>query len=141
MTFKDEQLRVVPAVPGGTCEVADVKKSLARLQPHLNTKATVRVPIKEITAAVTTVDAESVVTNLRERAGNAVSVQAGGDTVMIPAATVLSWLDFSIVDGQLKPQMNSSRASDYLAKNVTPKVSMPAGVSKVTTRDFVEIAR
>lgn len=141
ITFKDDALQVVASAPGGTCEISDVKKSLADIKPALDADASIRVPMKEIPAAVTTADAQQLIDDMKQRAGENVTLKVGDETVNLPTKTVFSWMDFAVIDGALRPQMNAQRAGDYLAKNVTPKVSKAAGVSKVTTRDFVEVAR
>jgi beta-lactamase class A len=50
-------------------------------------------------------------------------------------------MDFAIEDGTLTPRLSNERAAEFMAKNIAPKVAVAAGVTKVTTNDFIETSR
>ena len=54
----------------------------------------------------------------------------------IPRDQVLSWTDFSSQGKELTFSLNAQRAAKYLDENIAPKVTVAAGTSYVTTRDF-----
>jgi beta-lactamase class A len=138
---KDGQLKVVPSVPGGTCQLSDVVTALTSITPTLRTDVTIRIPMQEISPAVNEQAAQRLASQLTQRLQAGVAVKAGDSTVTIPTNEVIGWLDFAVEQSKLTPHMNAQRAADYLAKTLAPKVAVAPGVSKVTTYDFTETAR
>ena len=134
-----DRLSVVSSVPGGTCEINDVTKALANVEPVLGEKTTTRIAVTEVSPAVSDDEAELLGDALIERINGGVAIKVEADTVMIPANQLLSWLDFTVRDGELFPVMNSDRSAQFLSDAIAPKVAVPAGVSQITTRDFVVI--
>ena len=139
LQYKDKKLKVVPAIDGGTCKLADVEKQLGGASPRLNNHQ-VRVAMDERPAAIHDGDAQKTADELMSRT-KSVTVQAGSSTVTVPQDTFLSWLDFAAPDSGITASVNSDRSSDYFAKELAPKVSIKPGTSKITTLDFTEISR
>lgn len=141
IVYEKEALRAVKAEVGGTCQMADVKTALQGLKPVLRYEPVVRVPMIETQPAVDTAAAETLAGSLMNRIGSGVSIAVNNEAVVIPADQVMRWLDFSTQEGKLTAALNSQRANDYLAKNLAPKVAVAAGITKVSTLDFIETSR
>jgi beta-lactamase class A len=135
------KITVKDAAPGGACQPADVATSLMKVTPKLTSSPKVRIAMKEVAPAVSTAAARGVAENLRQRIGETVSLHFGDQTFAVPGKEVIGWLDFTSNDNQVTPMINSDRAASYLLANIAPQVTMSAGVSKVTTYDFVETSR
>lgn len=139
LTYKDDKLRIVPAVDGGTCKLTDVTKSLQSVKPLLK-KSDVRFAMQQSPAKIHNDVASDFAKKLMDKT-KSVSMQAAGTSVAIPQPTFLSWLDFKAPDSGIVATISAERASDYLAKNVAPKVTVAAGTTHVTTVDFTETGR
>jgi beta-lactamase class A len=139
--YEDGTLRAVKAEVGGTCQMTDVAAALRSVKPVLRHEPVVRIPMSEIPPAVDTAAAETLAGSLLSRIGAGVAINVNSETVAVPKDQIMSWLDFSTQDGKLTAALNSQRASDYLNKNLAPKVAVSAGVTKVSTLDFVETSR
>ena len=137
----NEQLSVVPSVPGGTCEIDEVTDVLTELTPVLGQEASARIAVTEVPPVVSDEDARLLGDALIERIGSGVAIKVGEDMVMVPAKQLVGWLDFTVRDGELVPVMNSDRSAQFLSDTIAPKVAVPAGVSQITTRDFVVVER
>lgn len=137
----DTKLDVVPAEAGGTCKVEDVKKRLGTVKPDIKTASNVRIPMKKIPPEVTDDQAKQFGKAITERIGDGIAIKAGGQTVKVDTKTLLGWLDFPIVDKKLTVAVNQDRAHDFMAKQIAPKVARAAGVSKITTMDFIVTAK
>lgn len=138
---KNDQLTVQSAVPGGTCKTDDVKQQLLAVRPVLTTDTIARVPMNIIEPIIKDEQAKTFAESLARRIGGGVAVKIGEQTVTVEKKTLLSWLDFTTTDNKLTVAVNKDRSADFLNKQVAPKVTKAAGVSKVTTMDFMETAR
>jgi beta-lactamase class A len=141
LKYTEAKLQVSNAEPGGTCQLQNIRSALQTTRPTLAANASVRIPMQVIVPKVTTVVAQNLATSLTRRIGAGVSMKAGTASVVIPADRVMSWLDFTVDNGTLAPHLNRERAIGYLTDTIAPKVTVPAGVTHVTTVDFVETAR
>lgn len=138
---KGASLVVVPSSNGGTCQLSDVSATLKKLSPRLTTKTQVRIPMKEISPVISDTDAKKLAGTINKRLAGAIAIKAGNQTVAVEGKLVASWLDPKEVDGALMVEINVTRASEYLNKEVSPKVAVAPGVTKVTTVDFQEVSR
>ena len=137
----DGKIEVEKSVPGGTCDPADLAKSLSIVKPTITTKTSVTIPVVLVPADVNDTDAQNLANNIDSRIGDGISVVAGGETVILPKDQLFSWLDFKVENSILDYVFNATRASDYLNKALASKVAVAAGVTKVSTYDFVETSR
>ena len=137
----DGKLVVVKSVPGGTCNPDDVTKLMMNVTPSITTSNKVVVPVKLIPAPVSDSDAQTLADTIDKQLANGVSVTAGSSTVVIPKDQLYSWLSFIETDGKLDYSFDATKASDYLTKALAAMVAVPAGVTKVSTYDFVETSR
>lgn len=141
LTVKDDSLQVQPAVPGGTCKTGDVKTALTDVRPALGKSSQARVPMNVIAPAITDDQAKKLLKALDEKIGQSITISANNQPVSVDKKTLLSWLDFATPENEIILSINKDRSSDFMAKQVAPKVAKVAGVSKVTTTDFTETAR
>jgi beta-lactamase class A len=142
VVFEKGSLQVVKSEMGGTCETATIEAIIMKTRPTLEHDVSVRVPIQEIPPMISTAAAQDFITSLTHRIGEGVPVQIGdGSVVVIPADQLISWLDFTTENEKLSFQVNGERSLDFLVKNIAPKVAVTAGITRVTTIDFVETAR
>lgn len=140
VTYKDNRLQVVPAIDGGTCDLADVEKALASAAPT-NSNSNIRIAVKEQPAKLRNDDAQKVVDKLNERTKDGMSLRVGEQVQNVPRTDVLSWLDFAAPDSGVVATVNAERSKKYFDEQVAKKVAVAPGVSQVTTRDFTEISR
>lgn len=135
------KLVLVPASSGGTCKLSDVNAMLSKVTPHLPTKPEVRIATKEILPVVDDKDAEKLATTMNGQLSKGVNITAGNATVKADAKAVASWLDFKVVDNKLTATVNTTKAAGFFNKELAPKVTIAAGVTKVATLDFQETSR
>lgn len=139
LTYKDKKLQVVPAIDGGTCTLEDVKTQLNSVSPRLNNH-NLRIKMNERPAAIHDADAQRLANVLMERS-KSVKIQAGDTIVTVPQDTFLSWLDFDAPDSGITASVSSDRSAEFFAKELSPKVAIKPGTSKITTLDFAEVSR
>lgn len=141
LKLSEDSLVVVPAVAGGTCNEAQAIRVLSEVRPKINSDVTVTIPVTITAPIVGDDDAQSLADTLNKNSQGGVELKVIDATKLIPKKDVLSWLTFEVKDGTLKYAIDAAKANEYMAKNVTPAVSRPAGVTKVSTLDFAETSR
>jgi len=137
----DNKLKLQKSTNGGTCTVADVTKKLATAQFNLRGDVRVTIPVKVVPPAVGDSDAQAVADQVSKGISQGINVKAGNQTVLIPKDQLITWLDFSVVEGKLDYSFNVDRAGAYLDTALAAKVAVAPGVTKVSTYDFVETSR
>jgi beta-lactamase class A len=135
------KLVLVPASSGGTCKLSDVSSMLNKVTPHLPAKPEVRIATKEILPTINDSDAKKLATTMNAQLDKGVNITAGNAIVKADSKAVASWLDFKAADDKLVSEVNTTRAADYFNKELAPKVTVAAGVTKVATLDFQETSR
>jgi len=135
------KLVVVPASNGGVCKQAEALKAIQGVKPIINTPAQVNIPVKVSRPAVDDKAAKELAELLNRRTKAGVRLDVAGEKQLINQKEVLSWLTFASEDSKLVFAVNADKANAYVAKTATPKVSKPAGVTKVSTLDFAETSR
>ncbi len=149
-----DQLQLVPSVPGGICDITKFQQVLATTIPKPGTDNKVRIDIQETPAMVNDDKANALADALNNRTTNPMPITAGGTNLTIAGASVLSWLDFKsfipvLPAGQNDPDrvrdgskltftVNRDRMATYMKGPVTPKITIVAGVTKISTSDFTE---
>ena len=136
-----DTLVLVPAVTGGTCEQADVVKSIKAARPGLTKETAVRVARTEKAPEVLNEAATNLAGVLNSRLKNGVNLSVLDTALTIAPKDIISWLDFAPDGSNLVATVNADRAGDWLNKNVADKVAVKAGVSYIKTLDFTELSR
>jgi beta-lactamase class A len=140
VAYSDGKLKVVPAIDGGTCKLADVRQRLGTASPRLNANI-IRIPMVAHPTKIHDGVAQAFLTALLAQTKAGVPLLVAGQVVTIPQSELLPWLDFAAPDSGITATVNADRANDFLATQVAPQVNSAAGVTRVTTLDFAEVAR
>lgn len=140
-TVSGDRVKVVKQDDGGTCEEADVQKSLATLTPSLEQRTTVRVNMDPIPAKLLEKDVQPAVDTLNKQLSAPIALRYDGKSEPVEASTVRSWLTFSTDGDVFDVRFDAAKADPYLQGKLGKPLERAAGVSKVTTHDFVEVSR
>lgn len=135
------RLEVVASAEGGSCEVTTVTAKLSSVKVNIVGENRVTIPVKVIKPVIGDGTAAALARQLTSKFSRGAPIIIGTNTHVVPAAQVISWIDPVEADGVLRFAFNSERASTYLNQHVAPVVMVRAGISKVTTHDFIETAR
>lgn len=148
------QLQLVPSVPGGTCDITKFQQALASATPSVNSDNKLQIDIAETPAMVDDDKAKVLADALNNRMATPMPIVVASEKQTIEGGSVLGWLDFksfvpTLPEGQNNPDkvrdgsklnfvVNRDRMSDYMKNDISSKVAVPAGVTKIATTDFVE---
>jgi beta-lactamase class A len=135
------RLELQKSSSGGMCATTDVRATLMKVQPRLSMSTKVNIEVKKIPPEVSDASANNLATKLNNVVAVGVPLKVGDQTQTIPTGIVLSWLDFTPSGKELAFSINKTRANDYFKTNVTPKLTIAAGITNVTTLDFTETTR
>lgn len=141
LVVKDATIVTTSSEKGGTCKLEDVRSKLKKVSPILNQQTRVTIPMNERSPQITDDQAKKLQAQVTKRLQNGTQIKAGGETVTIPRDQLVSWLEFDNPDSGILVKVNLEKSSKYISEQLAPKVTKAAGVSKVTTQDFTEIAR
>lgn len=136
----DTSLEVVKSSIGGDCDTEKLIDSLLIVRPTL-AEARVDIEGQEVKPAVSDAAAQNLADDILTGIGEGVTVTAGDLTRQIPKKELLSWMDFDTTSDKLEYSFNAKRASTYLNEAFAAKVAVKAGVTTVSTYDFVETSR
>lgn len=136
-----DTVTVVKEDNGGTCKESDVKKSLAALAPSLDQPTAVRIAMDPTMAKLTEKDVRPLVETLNAQLAKPISLSYDGKSEPVDVATVRSWLVFSTEGDVFDVRFDTTKADAYLQSKLAKALERAAGVSKVTTHDFVEVSR
>ena len=141
LQLKNDALELVKAENGGVCDKQTVKKAIAALRPALENPPALRLQVAVRSPKVKDETAEALGQKLTSATEGGLALKVGKTTDTIEQKTVLGWLDFTPKKDTLRYAINKKRSDAYFAKHLAPKVRKPAGVTRVTTRDFTETSR
>lgn len=136
-----DKLSIKPGSNGGTCELDDVVSTLQEARPVLYEQADVRVGAETVPPAIELSQLEGLVETIEDNLYSGVSVLAAGEEVKLDSRQLRGWLEFQTEGEEIVVSINSEKAGETLTNQLGDKLSKPAGVTKVTTRDFAEISR
>lgn len=126
---------------GGTCDISDVKTALESVQLSITSEVSVVVPANLIPATVSNIKAQQLADTINQSIKDGVEITVGEEKVLIPKEQIVSWIDFGNSDGKLDFSFNVDRAKSYLTEQLAEKATRPAGVTVISTYDFVEESR
>lgn len=138
---KGDEIIIVEAIDGGTCSDTDVKTTLETLKPALDGSLSTRIKMKEVPAPLTASDVRSTVETLNSRLAAPITVTHDGQSKQLDPKSVRSWLKFTSSDEALQVGYEEAVAHKELMTMYGEVLARPAGVSKVSTHDFVEVSR
>lgn len=140
VAVKDGKLSVVPSRKGGTCDF-DVLRSRLAETPATLTQENLVVEGTTIEPKVSDEVAEGYVQDVSKRVGEAgVVISVAGKDQVIPRDTLYSWLVFTPTDDKIVISTNEA-ATTWLTETYGKSLAVAPGVTSITTRDFLEIAR
>lgn len=139
ISLENGGLKLVKSSDGGTCDYSELHGKFEATKASLNPD--------RITVAGTTIEpevnnevAEKVLSNVEEKIREGVPIAVNGKNETIPKDTIVTWLVFSANGNNLDYSINDAGAK-WLTDSYAKSVAIAAGVSKVTTRDFIETSR
>lgn len=141
LRLQDSKLTVVPAAPGGTCNLDDAVKAFKAARPMLNANSTVTIPVAIVAPKIGDDDAKRLMESLNKTSKDGIELKVADKTQKIEQKDVLSWLTFKTEGENLVFDIDSEKANAYLSKTATPVIAKAAGVTKVSTSDFTETSR
>ena len=145
----DSKLQVEPSSPGGICDLANFQQELAKIRPT-GDDDTVRIATKDNPAPIDDDKARQLADKLNDRLKTPVPLLVAGSAQEVPGRIVMSWLDFKAdipqktVDksanetARLLYEINDKRFGDYMNGDISAKVTIKPGVTKIATLDFTE---
>ncbi len=137
----DQKIQVVKGASGGTCDREKVTQAFSTVKPLLTSNVKVDVPVTEIPANVSDNIAEALERDITSGIATGVGVTVGQEIVTIPRETLLGWIEFAVTEGKLDYNFNANKATSYLNEQFAAKVAKPAGVTTISTYNFVEVSR
>lgn len=140
-TIKEGAPVLVSAENGGRCEVDVVVERLVKAQPSITAQHDITIPVEVIPPAVDDAAATQLIERIFARTEGGVTVRAGQTTQTIPTEQLYTWLEPVETDESLDYTFSLESANGYLNSDIAPHVTVQAGVTRVTTRDFVEVSR
>jgi beta-lactamase class A len=141
LKYANKKLEVTPSKNGGVCDKTDVQKAIKKLQPKAEGDSlTLSFPATITPPKIKDRDASKVKTDLEENKDPIVLVAAAKEQ-LLTRDQVFSWLTFNNSGESLTYTIDQAKSDAHFAKMIVPLVTVAPGVTKVTTRDFTEVAR
>lgn len=137
---KDGTLVVVPSVSGGTCDHEELQVKLAAVEVVVQ-PAGITVSGNTTLPAVSDESAEKERERIVDRIGDGIVILVDGKSQTIPKATVYEWITYSVDDDKLVAGLDAKKADAWLGEAYGAQLAVAAGVSTVTTRDFLVISQ
>ena len=141
ITPKGETLEVVEAKDGGTCSSEEIRTSVQKLTIVPGQTAMLRVQVEIAPPDVSTEAARQLADKLTRGTASGVQLKVKNEAETITKKELYTWLDFTVKKKQLTPVLSEKKAKTYLDKTVAPKVTVPAGKTTITTRDFTVVSQ
>lgn len=141
LKVEGERLEIVKSADGGTCQRQAVKMAIGRIQPRIDTPTRVELPVEPIKPRITEDQAERLKQTIEVRLNKKIILKSGDKIVEITPDRFRRWLSFDSSGDTLNAVVTPEKADGFLNERVAKLVNVPAGISKVTTHDFIETAR
>ena len=139
--FNNNDLQLIPASSGGTCDKNEMLGALRGVSPTISNPANIRIAVAIKEPKVTDDTAKELIRSLKEQSKKGILIKVNDETKIITQNELLPWLRFAAKNDTLDVSIDKDLSDKYFAKNVTPLVTVPAGTTRVSTRDFTELSR
>ncbi len=126
---------------GGECKYDQLIASLKETKPSLGEQNNISLPVTPIQPKIEDSKAEELKNTLNKNIGDGITVKAGDKSFNASASDVRAWLRFTAPDEGIVVSVDPAASEAFFKDTVAPSVTKPAGVSKITTKDFVEVSR
>lgn len=134
-------IEVVKSRLGGACEYDQLRGSLRTIKYRPQGQQAIEVPVKPIYPAVSNKKAEELKKVVVERLKKPLVISAADKQVSVSPDTVYTWLRFSAPDKEIVTTIDASMAEPFLRDKVAPLVAKEPGITRIATKDFVEVSR
>lgn len=141
LKVEGDEVAVEPSRIGGECEYSKLEVALKEVRPSVNEDNNIALPVKPIYPKITNQHAEELKNIINKNLADDVVVKAGEQSFSETASNVRKWLRFSAPDEGIVVSIDAAESEPFLNDKVAAAITKPAGVSKVTTKDFVELSR
>lgn len=138
---KENKLEVVKGSSGGTCQLSDVNKLLGDIKLSLKKPVKIVIPAIVIEPDVGDSNAQNLAKQIEDGVTKGIAVTAGSDTIVVSRDTLVGWLDFNDINGQLDYNFDVNRATKYLNDQFASKVALSPGITTIHTYNFSETSR
>jgi len=139
--FKDNDLRLIPAKAGGVCDKSEMVDALRGVTPTITNPVNVSIAVAIKEPKVTDDAAKELIRSLKEQSKDGISIKVNGEKKSIAQNELLSWLVVTSKKTTLETSIDEDLSDKYFAKDITSLVTVPAGITTVSTRDFTELSR
>lgn len=141
LEVKNQKIKVVKSQLGGKCQKSEVIKSLSDVEVDIESENNLRLPVEGIEPVISTNVAEKFLLNIEQKTSDDLSLRYQDQVFGIDKNQLISWLEFDNSGESIQPKINLEKSSEFYQKDLAEKVKVEPGVSKVTTRDLLEISR
>ena len=141
LQYKNKSLAVIPAKDGGRCDAAEVETTLKDLKPTISSPAIAKLDVQVTKPKIPDEQAVALKQSIEQRIDDGVTIRVNDSTEIIPSQEIYSWLDFEVEKSDLVYKVNAERSDKFFQKTIAQYVAVPAGTTKVATRDFTELSR
>jgi len=140
IAYIDEELQVVDASRGGSCDPAELTRALEGVSARLDPE---KVTVNGTSTApeISTATAKEEFSRLKKELSDGVSLTVQDKNEHIPTEAVSSWIEYTVTDGKLVLILASDEASAWLNERYGEKFTFDAGVTVVTLKDYKEASR
>ena len=138
---QEDKIIAMQGRDGGICEIDDVVSELADARPVLVNEAEIRLDVETIEPAIKFEELEKLVSEIEKNLKDGVTVAVADEKINLEEKQVRDWLEFQTDGDAIIVNMKSDKAGQTLTEKMGDKLARPAGVTKITTRDFTEIGR
>lgn len=139
IAYEDDELRVIDAARGGSCDADELTSKLEKVTPRL-TPEKITVSGSSIAPEVSTETAKAEFTRLTAQLEDGVSLKVEDKTETIPKELAEQWVVYTVKDAKMVLGLNKN-ASKWLLDTYGEKFTSKAGTTVVTTKDFAEVSR
>lgn len=141
LEVKDESLEVVPSRNGGVCKTEELHEFLSSVKIAGDQNIKVEIPVKPIEPKVKDDQASKLKDQILSRLESGAKIKTGNEDVNIDKKSIIAWLEFDSSGDDIKIIISPKKSQKFLSEKISPKVAVKPGVTKVVTRDFVEVSR
>lgn len=141
LAVKGDALEVVSAKPGGRCQYGQLQAALQAVEPNIRHDHAISLPVQAIEPKVKDDKAHDLKQKIEMVLQKSVGLQYQDKKVELAGNTLRSWLRFQAPDDVIITEVDAAASEPFLKEKAVPLVAKEAGVTRVTTRDFVEVSR
>ena len=138
--YSDNELKVVDASRGGSCDPRHLRQQLEHVSARLNPEKIV-VNGTSTPPEVSTEMAQKEFDRLSKELEDGVALKVQDKTERISKETVASWVEYSVVDSALTLNVQSDKAATWLTEKYGEKYNFDAGTTVITMKDYIESSR